>query len=44
MGANAKEAVPVLIETLNDQNATVRSKAAEALKRIDPVAAARPDK
>jgi len=40
-GADAKPAVPALVELLNSPNADYRRSAAEALKQIDPEAAAK---
>ncbi len=40
-GAHAMPAVPMLIKLLNDQDANVRDTATNALKRIDPKAAAK---
>ncbi len=40
-GTNAASAVPALIQALNDSDATVRTRAQEALKTIDPAAAKR---
>jgi HEAT repeat protein len=40
-GAEAREAVPALVEALRESDATVRQAAAAALRRVDPAAAAR---
>ncbi len=40
-GMDAQQAVPALVQALNDQNGQVRRAATEALKQIDPEAAAR---
>ena len=42
-GAQAKPAVPMLIELLNDPQPAIRAAAANALKAIDPAAAAKAD-
>jgi HEAT repeat protein len=40
-GTNAQPAVPVLVRLLNDRNSRVRPDATNALRKIDPEAAAR---
>ena len=40
-GAEAREAVPALLERLSDKEPSVRKAAADALKKIDPEAAAK---
>jgi HEAT repeat protein len=40
-GAAAKQAVPALVESLQDPSVAVQSEAANALKKIDPEAAAK---
>jgi HEAT repeat protein len=41
IGTNAQQTVPDLIPMLNDSNALIRSAATNALKAIDPEAAAK---